>query len=404
MSRNVSGAAIKRDDATFGEAPPQSVTVQRQDLADLAAALLRAEALVAANVTPEPGGADSIERIADIAFILHERDVEASLCDALDAAVQEISAAGAGKEDRARRARQTAEVLRELSQRVATMIELSEAQHGEPTGTANAIKDDLPRAAVSRGGSLPTPAPAEVASNPPRETAVVAEPVQQTKPRGGQEAAAVNAAHGAAEPLRSAAAVKLPVEPAAEAFLDEDLLLRATANKPAAANKPMSNDVLLSEAPSAGILPSAEPALGSASAAQARGDTPARKATPLLLNPEDDPDDLFEPAAGRPPSASPEAEIDITAPPPAPENAPVSERAGIAAERIMRSDDNAPSPLAAGEVARLGADLSLESSNPLRPLRFAAATVPPSVPRPEPADPLAPIRALSEEETIALFS
>jgi hypothetical protein len=411
MSRNSSSAAIKRDDAVADEPSPQAVTVSRQDLTDLAAMLARVEALIAADVTPELGGSDVIERIADIAFVLHERDVEASLCDALDASVREIGAAGAFKKDRARRAHQATEVLRELSQRINHMIALSEARHSEPPGAANRIEDELPRAVAPLRGSLPSPAPAVGLALGPQSKANVgaappSEHIQQTKLLGGQGAAAVNMADGATEPRSSTATVELSVEPAAEAFLDEDILLPTTASETALPNKPVLNEVSSGEAPSGEIPPSREPALGSASPTEARGEFLASKKAPQLLNPEDDPGDLFEPTAGIQPSAPPELAIETAVVPSAPEigRAPVPEHTGEAAEGIFHSEDDAPAPLAAGEAGSLDAGSPVESSNPLRQLRFTAAIVPPSVLRPEPTDPLAPVRALSNEEMIALFS
>jgi hypothetical protein len=403
MSRNPSSAAIMRDDAALGELSPHAVTVPRQDLADLAAMLVRVEALLTADATPEPNGSDSIERIADIAFVLHERDVEASLCDALDAAVQEISAAGARKEDRARRARQAAEVLRELSQRVGDMIALSQVQHSEPPGTARRIEVDLPPVMASRSGSLPSPIPAAALTSDPQYevdvvTAPPSRPIQQSKPPGGQGAAALNAAGSTVQLRPSAAAAISSAEPITDAFLDddlhedldedlhedldEDLLLPTTASETAVSNKLALNEVSSSEAPSRA------PNLVSPSSVS------PRKETPLFLNPEDDPGDLFEPEADIPPPA-PEPSMETPAPPPAPESGlrPVLSRGAA---------------VAIDEAGSLAAELPVESSNPPRPLRFPAAAVPPSAPRlesrPESTDPLAPMRALSEEEIIALFS
>ncbi len=393
MSKNPSSAAIARDHAAVEASSPRAVAVPKQDLADLAAMLARVEALVAADVTPEPTGSGSIERIADIAFVLHERDVEASLCDALDAAVREISATGEQKEDRARRARQAAEVLRELAQRIKDMMALSGAQHSESPGTANRIEEHSPQAVAPRGASPPSPAPAVApVSNPQRETsdpqretdAVAASPsapIQKTKSLGGQEAIA---AAQRAVPPRPAVAAMLAAEPPSGAFLDDDLLLPTTANEAAISNKPALNAVSSSAAPSSSPN---SPAAG--------------KATPLL-NPEDDPGDLFEPEAGTP---LPEPAAEIAVPTAMLKNgvAPVPRRVADVAACTVQSDNNAVVPPEAAAVS-LGADSPVASSNPPRPLRFTTATVAPSAPSPEPADPLAPIRALSAEEMIALFS
>ena len=135
------------------------------ELTGIAAAIERVEALLTTG-GPAPEGADAIERIADIAFVLHERDVEASLCDALDAAVRELGNANAARHANVLHVRQAAELLRELSQRVADMIALLQVstppaandtatteaapQKGEPataelpTGD-NALDDEIPR-------------------------------------------------------------------------------------------------------------------------------------------------------------------------------------------------------------------------------------------------------------------
>ncbi len=138
MSTDPSGAAIGRVDAAVDESSPQAAAASPHSLADLAAAIERVAALIAADATPEPKGSEALERIADIAFVLHERDVEASLCDALDAAVREMSNAEALREASVQRAQEAAELLRELSRRVNDMIALSQAQQRtEPAAAAN---------------------------------------------------------------------------------------------------------------------------------------------------------------------------------------------------------------------------------------------------------------------------
>ena len=85
-----------------------------RDLIAIAAAIDRVEALIGAGTAPGPDGSAAAERVADIAFVLHERDVEASLCDALDAAVREICDACALNEAAAQRTHEAAELLHEL--------------------------------------------------------------------------------------------------------------------------------------------------------------------------------------------------------------------------------------------------------------------------------------------------
>ena len=142
MSTNPLGAALTRYDAAVTAGAPQIASEQSNELTGFATAIERVEALLAAGGDPEPEGPDAIERIADIAFVLHERDVEASLCDALDAAVRELVNANAVKQANVHHVRQAAEMLRELSQRVTDMIAL--LQMSPPVTNDIAAKESLP--------------------------------------------------------------------------------------------------------------------------------------------------------------------------------------------------------------------------------------------------------------------
>ena len=123
MSTDPIGAVFERNDTSLAACAPQIAAQPTNELTGIAAAIERVEALLTTGA-PAPEGADAIERIADIAFVLHERDVEASLCDALDAAVRELGNANAARHANVLHVRQAAELLRELSQRVADMIAL----------------------------------------------------------------------------------------------------------------------------------------------------------------------------------------------------------------------------------------------------------------------------------------
>ena len=142
MSTNPLGAALTRYDAAVTAGAPQIASEQSNELTGIATAIERVEALLAAGGDPEPEGPDAIERIADIAFVLHERDVEASLCDALDAAVRELANANAVKQANVHHVRQAAEMLRELSQRVTDMIAL--LQMSPPVTNDTAANESLP--------------------------------------------------------------------------------------------------------------------------------------------------------------------------------------------------------------------------------------------------------------------
>jgi len=142
MSTNPLGAALTRYDAAVTAGAPQIASEPSNELTGIATAIERVEALLAAGGDPEPEGPDAIERIADIAFVLHERDVEASLCDALDAAVRELANANALKQANVHHVRQAAEMLRELSQRVTDMIAL--LQMSPPVTNDTTANESLP--------------------------------------------------------------------------------------------------------------------------------------------------------------------------------------------------------------------------------------------------------------------
>ncbi|MGH6676408.1 MAG: hypothetical protein ACRECE_09345, partial [Xanthobacteraceae bacterium] len=248
-------------------------------------------------------GCDAIERIADIAFVLHEREVEASLCDALDAAVREVGAAGANFRSGAERAHEAMAQLNEIERRLEEMIGRS---------------DVLPRAEK-----------ADVAT--------------------------------------------------------EDISAKAVTS-------------------SAGSSSEAQP--------------PVRMPEPAQ-GPEDDPCELFEPTAAGFPPLPPVREPGAAAPvPPAAQidtSSPAHDDHGGAScedgvQRDQQAEENPPAPTASGQVENLGDVSSVKTpANTAPPSSSSpAATRSPLFPqsplRSGPVDPLAPLRALSDEEMIALFT
>jgi len=125
-------ASARHNDA----AQPPAAAVRPGDLMEIAAALERIKAEIAAGDGQKIDVFAAIERIQDIAFVLHERPVEATLCDTLDAAIREVSDACARFEGVAQRRRDAHEQLHSLAARVSEMIALS-------AGTRSA---DLPAA------------------------------------------------------------------------------------------------------------------------------------------------------------------------------------------------------------------------------------------------------------------
>ena len=78
-----------------------------------------------------PDGSAAVERLADIAFALHERELESSLGDELKTAVREINDVGALTRVSPERAQQAAALLRQLSRRVHDMIAQSKVEQSK---------------------------------------------------------------------------------------------------------------------------------------------------------------------------------------------------------------------------------------------------------------------------------
>lgn len=294
MSTDPSGAAIGRVDAAVDELSSlQSAAVPPCDLADLAAAIEHVEALIAAGVTQGPDGSAAVERIADIAFVLHEREVEASLCDALDAAVREISDAGTHKQASAQRTHQVTELLRELSRRVNDMMALSAAeQRAEPPDAASAASassgaepaiarrdddedaaddeilrdglfeadvredDEFAEVVAALAASLPALADAdEPPSGPQRESAAVAgqPPDDAQKPEPPAETTGAGGTTGSEAELPLSDSSTRPVtvsESSRDVFLGEQPLPQTYPNQESSGEQLSSDEPAIGEGPS----------------------------------------------------------------------------------------------------------------------------------------------------------
>jgi hypothetical protein len=454
-------AAIGRIDAAVEESSQPS-TLPPRELADLAAAIERIESLIVEGAAQGPDGTAAVERISNIAFTLHEHEVETELCDTLDAAVRDINDGDALKNLSAERKQQAAELLRQLSRRVHDMIAQSQAnqsQANQPSriaAAANAsqiskrhrildegdgeddaaddgpFKTDVPEddefalvvAALTAalpslpefGAPVPVP-PAALAEGaaPVPDITLLPELSVETADRGkATESDTVLPQTESPEEtivvIESSSAVLqdglvLPQAPSSKRVgddlavelplaLGEDFVrdLMPTEN-PAA--QPSANDLLALPAPNS-LADSMQEVSPESSrdpeeqhmaavldpapvdAGRPAGEDGAAATLLPLVAPEDDPGDLFD-------LMMPEPNI-----------APTPEHTGVQAA------ENVPEPEQAAEAA-LSALPSLEPEPPMPQQSRAAAPAQP-VPRPASNDPLGPVRALSEEETIALFS
>src|ERR1700720_4781345 len=119
------GAIARVETAIRGDDAPRANAAG--DLMEIAAAIDRIEAALTAGKTPASDVSAAIERLHDIAFMLHERPVEATLCDGLDAAIRDVSQASMRSQSTAAGVREAAELVGALAGRVREMMALSVA-------------------------------------------------------------------------------------------------------------------------------------------------------------------------------------------------------------------------------------------------------------------------------------
>jgi hypothetical protein len=464
MSTDPSPAAFARPD-TAADQSQLLAAAQALDVAELIAALGQVEALLAGAPEGSEGSA-AIERIADIAFVLHEREVERSLCDALDAAVREIGAADAVKRASAQRAHEAAALLRELTSAlneilatanveqqpqpaaivveappspndVQTVQDSRDVQAGEedelalPAGLfdADMPPDDAFAVTVAAlAGALPEEAGTAPADSQPQmpegfaasETLTHSEHENRAdeKTNGVLQPEEIIVNHFAAEEDlhedvsdgRSAAAENADLGAEANQHV---VLPEAFFNEPAVAPDRIEMDegsvwqattsaaADYDQGPPVAELAETEPADAAAPVAAhdevsapdeqsvAFSEVAAEPAASRpAIDPNEDPDELFEPAAELPPPSIATAPAAIAMP---------SSDSEAARASVLLADSPA------------GPAASAVTAAETQPASASALRLPPVAPvdeaSPPPAsDPLAPIRALSEEELIALFS
>ena len=366
-------SAIARIEATLrGEGPPRADATG--DLMEIAAAVDRIEAALAAGATPASGISAAIERLLDIAFMLHERPVEATLCDGLDAAVREISDATMRSGSAAEDIHKAAELVRALASRVCEMIALSGAVHAANRTAGENVKSTSGAGffelATNDGESF-AQAVAELAASLPAFTDAPSVPAEAApEPESGQGAQLL-----AAE-IAPSDDVLLPADEVQQTAVETGNPDNDTAPPQLASTDVSLSEAVLSQAFSddyfsssnfSSEAPAREPAREETASDQALSEEPPSEAVPPpqslstdpVASPQEDPADLFEPQ----PIPTPPFEA----------------------------------------AAAVTADAPVPAEPPAEPPR----TVPPparAIPRPPGNDPLAAVRDLSEEELIALFS
>jgi hypothetical protein len=396
-------AAIARIEAAVrGDAVSQSGAVSERDLAAIAVEIERIGAAIGTERMHAPDIAVAAERILDITFELRERAVKTTLCDALDAAVREISDACSTGRANGNGAHDAAQMLHDLAQRVDGLIALSrEGANLKPA--AGEVSDQTPDAATAKSDADAAAGPVEAVSatisqregaSDPGSVEIFSAPagpfeleLLQDDKKFAEAAAALTASLAAlAGESRAAAQELTPNEstqnesPQIEPPQDESTQNESTQNEPpqseasATAIRPQQDAVTL-EPPAA----EPEPLCPSSSFIEApdflfetpkqttnSGDAelpnesgqghPLLPGPQLLPGPEDDPAELFEPMP----------------------------QAGPAAVQAATSQTAAPT----------------EPGPPQ--LRIASSATPRPAQR-QANNPLTALRALSEDELIALF-
>jgi len=381
------GAIARLEAALHGESAPRADAAG--DLMEIAAAIDRIQAAIAAaaapGAPPAPDVSAAIERLCDIAFMLHERPVEATLCDGLDAAIRELSEASARSEPAAEGVRKAAELLQALAGRVGAMIARATGAHAadQPAGE-NAAVESPPGGALfapaTHDGEAFAQAVAELAASLPTLDGAPGEPVeaapalQPDSGQGGQVPAAE---------ISPSDAAQLPADEALQVAVE-------TPDNVAAAPHQASSEVSLSEA----VLNQAfsDDFFASANFSNVSNEAPAREDAESGQAPSEQPPSE-QPSSDEPPSeAVPPAQTVSAEPVAGPQEDP--------AELF----ESPPVPDQPAEAAAPPEPETTEQGEP--PAESPRVPPPPmrAIPRPPGRDPLAAVRDLSEEERIALFS
>jgi hypothetical protein len=377
----VVGAIARVEAAIRGEAAPQAAAATAGagagELVEIAAALDRIAAAIAAGAPRVSDTAAAVERIQDIAFMLHERPLEATLRDSFDAAVRELAIAAARPDSGA----DAVDLVHALARRVREMIDarMSHQPAAEPFAVSPDGGEALAQVVTAFAATLPelaeipdaaAEAPVDAATAP-----LVDEQKSEPEPPPPQHA---EAAAPAAEPA-SAEAAAMPIDVAQQTPAAEVKVAEVDA---AAPPQPTELEILdsasiLSQAFADDHFAGAPVTAEAAPVSEAQPTEQAVRDEPLRPEPSSEAQLPAQDATAEP-VANPEEDLaDLFAPEPMPPPA-------------------APSIEAAAPVAAEPLQSEPERAVPPPPLR--------AIPRPPLSDPLAAVRELSEEELIALFS
>jgi hypothetical protein len=347
----VVGALARVEAAVRGEPAPQAALA----LPEIASEIERIGAGLAGGKTVDDISA-AIERIHDVAFMLHERPVEPSLRDAFDDAVRKLSDALTRPGGLVERRQQAIVQLRALAARLQGPV-APPPKIVQPAPAMNVDHRSVAEAVTTFAGSPPTDKPTPE-SHPL--------PDQRASAEDQSVVEAINAAElttgtGPIENVSSVENVAKSVDGAGDASEASPDVPRASENvlDQAFDKDDFARSATLSQSPSSGLLsppqmpqenaPSGEPVSEQLLPSQIYSQG-------IIVGPEEDPGDLFEPMP-------------------------------------------MPSPISASTVSEEPAsepNFSAQRANMTPATRSALLSAV--------SDPLAAVRDLSEEELIALFS
>jgi hypothetical protein len=266
-----------------GEAPEAGVPVPvlasavlAKGLSDLTAIVTQAEALLWARGTMKGDVYFAVERIHDVALALRMRDVNAALCDTLEASVREVGDAVIRHEAAATGALSAAALLGDIMHRLEELIRIAagaepvagppttEAAPAPPASATNVFVatltsvafeaqtvDDIPLPfARTAAQSLEAPALAEVSQ---------AQATNDPQPAAAADASADSAAQPSSEvvagPLAYSSPVPMadqPVTAAVEALVADEVLAESAVSTGAMSGRTISEEVLSEGATSEG--------------------------------------------------------------------------------------------------------------------------------------------------------
>lgn len=129
-TQSLVGMIARLEAAIRDNPPPQVAAALLRSLGDLAAAIKQVEAILLASGSSASDDLFAAERIQDIAMAIRQRQVDATLCDALEAATREVGDAIVRNNAAAARILSAVALLRDLMGRVNDMIALIGAVTG----------------------------------------------------------------------------------------------------------------------------------------------------------------------------------------------------------------------------------------------------------------------------------